>query len=77
MDRLVSKPLDDFFHHLLRISEEHHGVVHIEDFVIDTGHGLEPARAEVAAVVQTVLDPAWISPRHGKAGLPQSDERLH
>ncbi|MFN6982933.1 MAG: dephospho-CoA kinase [Brevundimonas sp.] len=47
------------------------------DFVIDTGRGLEDARAEVAAVVETVLDPAWISPRHGKAGLSQSDERLH
>ena len=47
------------------------------DFVIDTGRGLEAARADVAAIVETVLDPAWISPRHGKAGLPQSDERLH
>ena len=47
------------------------------DFVIDTGRGLEAARADVAAVVETVLDPAWISSRHGKAGLSQSDERLH
>jgi len=47
------------------------------DFVIDTGRGLEAARADVAAIVETVLDPAWISPRHGKASLPQSDERLH
>jgi dephospho-CoA kinase len=47
------------------------------DFVIDTGRGLEPARAEVAAIVETVLDPVWKSPRHGKAGLPKSDERLH
>ncbi|GLK48792.1 dephospho-CoA kinase [Brevundimonas intermedia] len=47
------------------------------DFIIDTGRGLEPARADVAAIVETVLDPAWISPRQGKAGLSQSDERLH
>lgn len=33
------------------------------DFVIDTGHGLEPARRQVMKVVQTVLDPAWTSPR--------------
>lgn len=47
------------------------------DFVIDTGHGLEPARAEVAAVVQTVLDPAWISPRRRAGALSPSDERGH
>jgi len=47
------------------------------DFVIDTGHGLEPARAEVAAVVQTVLDPAWISPRRRARALSPSDERGH
>lgn len=33
------------------------------DFVVDTGRGLDAARAQVAAVVETVLDPAWISPR--------------
>ena len=47
------------------------------DFVIDTGHGLEPARAEVAVVVQTVLDPAWISPRRRAGALSPSDERGH
>jgi len=39
------------------------------DFVIDTGHGLEAARADVRAVVETVLDPAWISPRRADATL--------
>ncbi|MFA4938144.1 dephospho-CoA kinase [Brevundimonas sp.] len=39
------------------------------DFVIDTGRGLDAARAEVEAIVATVLDPSWISPRQGAAGL--------
>lgn len=39
------------------------------DFVIDTGRGLEAARAEVEAIVATVLDPSWISPRRGAASL--------
>ena len=39
------------------------------DFVIDTGCGLDVARAEVEAIVATVLDPSWISPRQGAAGL--------
>lgn len=39
------------------------------DFVIDTGHGLEAARAEVEAIVAAVLDPSWISPRRGAASL--------
>ncbi|WP_425987012.1 dephospho-CoA kinase [Brevundimonas sp. TWP1-2-1b1] len=39
------------------------------DFVIDTGRGLDAARADVAAIVATVLDPSWISPRQGAAGL--------
>lgn len=47
------------------------------DFVIDTGHGLEPARAEVAAVVQTVLDPAWISPRRRAPALSPGGEPPH
>ena len=29
------------------------------DFIVDTGHGLEAARARVAEIVGTVLDPAW------------------
>lgn len=33
------------------------------DFVVDTGHGLEAARARVAEIVGTVLDPAWTPPR--------------
>ena len=39
------------------------------DFVIDTGRGLEAARAEVEAIVTVVLDPSWISPRRGAASL--------
>lgn len=39
------------------------------DFVIDTGRGLDAAGAEVEAIVATVLDPSWISPRQGAAGL--------
>ena len=39
------------------------------DFVIDTGGGLDAARADVEAIVATVLDPSWISPRQGAAGL--------
>jgi dephospho-CoA kinase len=47
------------------------------DFVIDTGQGLEAAREEVEAVVATVLDPAWISPRRSGATLPNGDETPH
>jgi dephospho-CoA kinase len=39
------------------------------DFVIDTGRGLDAARADVEVIVATVLDPSWISPRQGAAGL--------
>ena len=35
------------------------------DFVVDTGRGLEAARAEVERIVRTVTDPSWISPRRG------------
>lgn len=35
------------------------------DFVIDTGQGLDAARAEVERIVRTVTDPSWISPRKG------------
>lgn len=47
------------------------------DFVIDTGRGLEAARAEVEAIVATVLDPAWISARAGRPGLSRDGERPH
>jgi dephospho-CoA kinase len=47
------------------------------DFIIDTGRGLEAARAEVAAVMATVLDPAWISPRRNGATLPKGGETPH
>lgn len=42
------------------------------DFVIDTGQGLDAARAAVADILETVRDPAWISPRRGisAAGEP-------
>lgn len=39
------------------------------DFVIDTGRGLEAARAEVEAIVAAVLDPSWISPRRDAVSL--------
>ena len=43
------------------------------DFIIDTGHGLEAARARVDEIVGTVLAPGWSSPRRG---LPKSGERI-
>ncbi|MCV0414517.1 MAG: dephospho-CoA kinase [Brevundimonas sp.] len=47
------------------------------DFVVGTGRGLEAARAEVAAIVETVLDPAWISPRRGGGALSEAGETPH
>ncbi len=47
------------------------------DFLIDTGRGLEAARAEVEAIVETVLDPAWISPRRGRGALSEAGETPH
>jgi len=35
------------------------------DFVVDTGPGLEAARARVREIVGTVLAPGWSSPRRG------------
>lgn len=35
------------------------------DFLVDTGHGLEAARARVREIVGTVLAPGWTSPRRG------------
>ena len=43
------------------------------DFIIDTGQGLEAARARVDEIVGTVLAPGWSSPRRG---LPKSGERI-
>lgn len=40
-------------------------------FIIDTGHGLDAARAEVERIVHTVLSPGWVRP------LPQADEPSH
>jgi dephospho-CoA kinase len=33
------------------------------DFVIDTGQGLEPARAQVKRILETLADPQWRSRR--------------
>jgi dephospho-CoA kinase len=41
------------------------------DFVIDTGAGLEAARARVGEIVGMVLAPGWTPPRRG---LPNDDE---
>ena len=35
------------------------------DFIVDTGQGMGPARARVAQIVGTVLDPDWMPPRRG------------
>ncbi|MCS6626326.1 dephospho-CoA kinase [Roseibacterium beibuensis] len=35
------------------------------DFIVDTGEGLEAARARVREIVGTVLAPGWTSPRLG------------
>lgn len=44
------------------------------DFIVDTGLGLEAAKARVSEIVGTVLDPAWLPPRRA---LQQSLERPH
>ena len=41
------------------------------DFIVDTGGGLQAARAQVREIVGTVLAPGWTSPRRG---LPKADE---
>ena len=43
-------------------------------FIVDTGHGLEAARARVTEIVGTVLDPAWTPPRRS---LSQATEAPH
>ena len=42
------------------------------DFLIDTGKGLEAARAQVEEIVGMVLAKGWTPPRRG---LPKADER--
>ncbi|MGV9008124.1 dephospho-CoA kinase [Brevundimonas sp.] len=42
------------------------------DFIVDTGHGLEAARARVAEIVGTVLDPAWTPPRQSLSERPEA-----
>jgi dephospho-CoA kinase len=42
------------------------------DFVIDTGAGLEAARARVDEIVGMVLAPGWTPPRRG---LPHGGKR--
>lgn len=44
------------------------------DFVVDTGRGLETARAQVREIVGTVLAPGWTPPRRA---LPPEDEAGH
>ena len=44
------------------------------DFVVDTGRGLEAARAQVREIVGTVLAPGWTPPRRT---LPPEDEAGH
>ena len=44
------------------------------DFVIDTGHGIETARARVREIVGMVLSPGWAAPARP---LSSSGERPH
>ncbi|RZJ31683.1 MAG: dephospho-CoA kinase [Brevundimonas sp.] len=44
------------------------------DFVVDTGRGLDVARAAVAEIVGTVLSEGWVSPRRA---LSKAAERPH
>lgn len=41
------------------------------DFVVDTGRGLEAARAQVIEIVGTVLSPGWTAPRRGLSHQPE------
>ncbi len=43
------------------------------DFVVDTGHGVEPARRQVRQILRTVLQPDWRSARR----LAGPDEASH
>jgi len=42
------------------------------DFIIDTGQGLDAARARVAEIVGTVLDPSWTPPRRPLSPSPEA-----
>ena len=44
------------------------------DFIIDTGHGLEAARAAVADIVATVTDPLWTPPRARLHPVDEQDQ---
>ena len=44
------------------------------DFVVETGQGLDVARAKVAEIVGTVLSEGWTPPRRA---LPKTPERPH
>jgi dephospho-CoA kinase len=44
------------------------------DFVVDTGEGLDAARARVGEIVGMVLAEGWTPPRRG---LPKDAERAH
>jgi dephospho-CoA kinase len=43
------------------------------DFLVDTGKGLEAARAQVEQIVGMVLAEGWTPPRRG---LPKTDEPI-
>lgn len=43
------------------------------DFIVDTGHGLEAAKATVRDIVATVLAPGWNSPRRPLHRRPEAD----
>jgi dephospho-CoA kinase len=42
------------------------------DFIIDTGQGLDVARARVAEIVGTVLDPSWTPPPRPLSPSPEA-----
>ena len=44
------------------------------DFIVDTGQGLDAARARVREIVGTVASPDWVPPRRG---LSPDDEASH
>ena len=47
------------------------------DFVVDTGHGLEPARRQVRQILRTVLQPGWRSARRLADPLADPGEAHH
>lgn len=44
------------------------------DFLIDTGHGIEAARAAVDRIVATVTDPLWTPPRRGLSAAAEQGQ---